>query len=62
MLRFLTLLGAVLALAGCTGLTRNPVPLADGARATIPNMPVVRGWAAVPSEAMERDFALSFKQ
>jgi hypothetical protein len=60
--RLLTLLWTLLALAGCTGLTRNPVPLADSARATIPDMPVVRGWAAVPSEAMERDFALSFKQ
>ncbi len=60
--RLLTLLWTLLALAGCAGLTRNPVPLADGARATIPDMPVVRGWAAVPSEAMERDFALSFKQ
>jgi predicted acylesterase/phospholipase RssA len=61
-LRFLTVLWTALALTGCTGLKRNPVPLADGARATIPDMPVVRGWAAVPSEAMERDFALSFKQ
>ena len=62
MLRLLTLLWTALAVAGCAGLTRHPVPLADGAHATIPGMPVVRGWAAVPSEAMERDFALSFKQ
>lgn len=62
MLRLLTLLSMTLVLSGCAGLARNPVPLADGARATIPDMPVVRGWAAVPNEAMERDFALSFKQ
>lgn len=62
MLRLLGLLTTALVLAGCAGLPRNPVPLADGARATIPGMPGVRAWAAAPSEAMERDFALSFEQ
>jgi len=62
MLRLLRLLTTVLILGGCAGLERNPVPLADGARATIPGMPDVRAWAAAPSEAMERDFALSFRQ
>ena len=62
MLRLLTLLTTVLVLSGCAGLTRNPVPLADGPRATIPGMLDVRAWATSPSEAMERDFALSFKQ
>lgn len=62
MLRLLTLATSVLILGGCAGLSRNPVPLADGARATIPGMPDVRAWAGVPSEAMERDFALSFAQ
>jgi len=61
-LRLLTLLTTVLVLSGCAGLTRNPVPLADGPRATIPGMLDVRAWATSPSEAMERDFALSFKQ
>jgi len=61
-LRLLYLLTTVLALGGCAGLARNPVPLADGARAAIPGMPDVRAWAAEPSEAMERDFALSFNQ
>lgn len=62
MLRLLGLLTTALVLAGCAGLPRNPVPLVDGARATIPGMPGVRAWAAAPSEAMERDFALSFEQ
>lgn len=66
MLRLPTLLTTLLVLpallSGCAGLTRNPVPLADGPRAVIPDMPDVRAWATVPSEAMERDFALSFKQ
>ena len=62
MLRLLSLLTSVLILGGCAGLPRNPVPLADGARATIPGMPGVRAWAAAPSEAMERDFELSFEQ
>jgi hypothetical protein len=62
MLRLLSLLTAALVLSGCAGLERNPVPLADGARASIPGMPDVRAWAAAPSEAMARDFALSFEQ
>jgi predicted patatin/cPLA2 family phospholipase len=62
MLRLLSLLTTALVLAGCAGLERNPVPLADGARATIPGMPDVRAWAGAPSEAMARDFALSFEQ
>lgn len=62
MRNLLTLGIAVLALAGCAGLARNPVPLADGPRASIPGMPDVRAWAAEPSEAMARDFALSFAQ
>ncbi len=62
MLQLLRLLTTVLILGGCAALERNPVPLADGARATIPGMPDVRAWAAAPSEAMERDFALSFRQ
>lgn len=62
MLRLLWLLTTMLMLSGCAGLARNPVPLADGARATVPGMPDVRGWAAVPNEAMEQDFALSFRQ
>jgi hypothetical protein len=62
MLRLASLLTVVLMLGGCAGLARNPVPLADGARATLPGMPAVRAWAAVPSEAMELDFALSFQQ
>lgn len=62
MLRRLMLFATLLALGGCAGLARNPVPLADGARATIPGMPDVRAWAAAPSEAMERDFELSFSQ
>lgn len=62
MLRLLMLLTTVLALGGCAGLARNPVPLADGARAAIPGMPDVRAWGGSPSEAMERDFELSFRQ
>jgi predicted acylesterase/phospholipase RssA len=62
MLRQLMLLATVLVLAGCAGLARNPVPLADGARATVPGMPEVRAWAGTPSPAMERDFELSFSQ
>mgnify|MGYP001464896858 CR=1 FL=1 len=62
MLRLLSWLTTALILAGCAGLTRNPVPLSDGARAEIPGLPDVRAWAAVPSDAMERDFALSFQQ
>jgi predicted acylesterase/phospholipase RssA len=60
--RLIVLAATVLVLGGCAGLARNPVPLADGARATIPGMPEVRAWGAIPSEAMERDFALSFSQ
>ena len=60
--RVLTALAAVLVLGACTGLARNPVPLADGPRATIPGMPEVRAWGGIPSEAMERDFELSFSQ
>jgi predicted acylesterase/phospholipase RssA len=62
MLRLASVLTALLILGGCAGLARNPVPLADGARATVPGMPEVRAWAAEPSEAMERDFELSFAQ
>jgi predicted patatin/cPLA2 family phospholipase len=62
MLRLLRLLTTLLILGGCAGLARNPVPLADGARATVPGMPDVRAWAGAPSEAMARDFALSFEQ
>ena len=58
----IVLAATVLVLGGCAGLARNPVPLADGARAAIPGMPEVRAWGAIPSEAMERDFALSFSQ
>jgi predicted acylesterase/phospholipase RssA len=62
MRRLLMLLAMVLALGGCAGLARNPVPLADGPRATIPGMPDVRAWGGIPSAAMERDFELSFRQ
>jgi len=58
----LILLTTLLMLGGCAGLARNPVPLADATRATLPGMPDVRGWAALPSAAMERDFARSFTQ
>ncbi len=61
-LRLLTLLGLLVMLTGCAELSRHPVPLADGPRAVIPDMPAVRAWATVPSPAMERDFALSFTQ
>jgi hypothetical protein len=52
----------MLVLGGCAGLAHNPAPLADAARATVPNMPDVRAWAGMPSGAMERDFELSFSQ
>ncbi len=62
MVRLLLVVAAVVATAGCAGLSRNPVPIDAQARARIPDMPEVRGWAAVPNPAMERDFELSFKQ
>lgn len=62
MVRLLLVVAAVVATAGCAGLSRNPVPIDAQARARIPDMPEVRGWAAVHSPAMERDFELSLKQ
>jgi predicted acylesterase/phospholipase RssA len=59
MVRLLVLVTAVVVIAGCAGLSRNPVPLDAQARARIPDMPEVRGWAAVPNAA---SFERSSKQ
>jgi len=61
-LRLPGLLIVALVVGGCAALTRNPAPVEDAARATIPGMPGVRAWGNIPNETMERDFALSFKQ
>ncbi|MFO1413913.1 MAG: patatin-like phospholipase family protein [Burkholderiales bacterium] len=53
---------ALLFLAGCSTLLRNPVPPELAPQAVIPGMPDVRAWAGRPSQAMEDDFALSFAQ
>lgn len=62
MVRTATLVVVVVTIAGCAGLVRTPVPIDDMARASVPGMPDVRAWGGVPSEAMERDFELSFSQ
>ncbi len=58
----LALIGLAASLSGCGTLTRNAVPPALTATATIPDMPTVRAWAGRPNAAMERDFERSFEQ
>jgi len=58
----LALIGLAASLSGCGSLTRNAVPPALTATATIPDMPEVRAWAGRPNAAMERDFERSFEQ
>jgi predicted acylesterase/phospholipase RssA len=60
--RIVLLAGAALALAGCSSLSRNPVPPELTVVARIPGLADVRAWAGMPDAAMERDLALSFKQ
>lgn len=55
-------LAAVLLLAGCGTLTRNPVPPEFAREAEIPGMPDVRAWRGGLSDSMERDLVLSFRQ
>jgi len=61
-IRVLALLALGVSLAGCSTLTRNPVPAELAADASVPGMPDVRAWAGRVSPAMERDLAQSFEQ
>ena len=58
----LALACALLALAGCGSLLRNPVPAEFAATATVPSMPEVRAWGGQISPAMQRDLEESYAQ
>ena len=58
----LAALGAIIALAGCGSLLRNPVPVSAASMATIPHLPDVRVRAGQTSATMEQDLADSFAQ
>ena len=60
--RFLLIAVGALALAGCSSLSRNPVPPELALLARVPGLPDVRAWAGFPDPPMERDMALSFEQ
>lgn len=60
--RISTLMCLVAAVSACGSLPRNAAAPQRTLQATIPQMPDVRAWAGLPSEAMERDLALSFAQ
>jgi hypothetical protein len=51
-----------MAIGACGSLPRNAVPAQRTLTASIPGMPGVRAWALSPSDIMERDLALSFRQ
>ena len=53
---------ALLMLAGCTGLPRNPVPVEDMRRAGIPGMPAVRAWATELDPDFQADLGESVRQ
>jgi predicted acylesterase/phospholipase RssA len=50
------------ALTACSTLPRNPVPIADMNRATIPGMPGVRNWGDEPSREFQRDLVRSVRE
>lgn len=52
---------ALLLLAGCTSVHRNPVPLAATDRAQIPSMPGVRDWGDEPSPLFQADLVQSVR-
>ena len=58
----LAAMGAIIALAGCGSLLRNPVPVSAASMATIPHLPDVRVRAGQPSAAMVQDLVDSFAQ
>ena len=49
----------VVATAGCTSLTRNPVPVDQMASAQVPGMPGVRGWGGETSRWLQEDLVQS---
>ena len=57
-----TALVAALLMAGCGGLPRSPVPVAQSQSASIPDMPEVRDWLGRAGAAVERDLVASFAQ
>ena len=52
---------ALLLLAGCTSIHRNPVPVAAAGRAQIPGMPGVRDWGDEPSPLFQADLVQSVR-
>ena len=52
---------ALLLLAGCTSVHRNPVPIAAIDRAQIPGMPGVRDWGDEPSPLFQADLVQSVR-
>ena len=53
---------ALLLLAGCTSIHRNPVPVAAAGRAQIPGMPGVRDWGDEPSPLFQADLVQSVRE
>ncbi len=55
-------LAAVLALAGCASLERNPVPPELASTAALPGLADIRAVGGVADEAMQQDLAESFRK
>ena len=52
----------VVALAACSTLPRNPVPVADMDRAVIAGLPGIRDWGDEPSREFQRDLVQSVRE
>jgi hypothetical protein len=52
---------ALLLLAACTSVQRQPVPIADMDRAIIPGMPDIRDWGDEPSPHFQEDLIQSVR-
>ena len=53
---------ALVLLAGCSALPRNPIPIEDIRRAEIPGMSGVRAWGGQLSPAFQADLVASIQQ
>ena len=51
----------LLLLVGCTSIKRQPVPIEDMDRATIPGMPDIRDWGDEPSPHFQEDLIQSVR-